>query len=333
MKNVLVLQTDNRDLDYLGLTKKLTKFTCKYMTENQTVFKGFNYNYLFVDMNLYKREKMNPCTTKIHVLNDALNTTISNTITTTTTEITKKTTTTQTFMTTYKHEETIEGSTDFEVPNVTTATETTKVEPLKTKITITNAKYDAIVFLDSDAWIQDFYNLHKLVLKLLKESPSLRSGEDQPAIEGKNEFIGKQIQGCYSRDPYIKRNTYINSGSFIIKVNDYTKNMYKTIMSELEKDSSHWDKHPYDQYYISKYVYENRNDFIIFKPPILNTPLGSVLRHNWWKTHQMYVDLYDLLGYFHTNNIQKGSPEIDFDEEIDNEVFPNTDENGYEYFH
>lgn len=326
MKNVLILQTDNRNLDYLGLTIKLSKFICKHMTENQHLIsqaiendssstprtnESINYNYLFVDMNKYTKENMNPCTTKIYVLNDILNTSIANTTVCTTTEVTKTVITTQTHLTTFLKNQTNEGNSNNEVPNVSTIIEKKNENPT-TVVTITNNNYDLIVFLDSDAWIQDFYNLHRLVLKLLFQ---------------------ENIQGCYSRDPYIRKNTYINSGSFIIKVNDYTKNMYKTIIQKLEEENSHWDNHPYDQYYISKYIYDNKKDFWVFKPPILNTPLGSILRHNWWKTHKMYADLYNLLDYFHTNKIPTSSPEINLEDVIDNEVYPNPNEEGYIYFH
>lgn len=311
MKNILILQTDNRDLDYLGLTKKLASFICKHMTENETIFKDINYNYLFVDMNKYKKENMNPCTTKIYVLNDMLNTSIANTTICTTTEITKTITKTQTHSTTFIKNPTIVNINYNEVPFVTTIVEKTTEKPTS-EITVTNTQYDLIVFLDSDAWIQDFHNLHRLVLKLLTQ---------------------ENIHGCYSRDPYIRKNTFINSGSFIIKVNEYTKKMYQTIIEKLEGENSHWDTHPYDQFYISNYIYENKKDFWVFKPPIVNTPLGSVIRHNWWKTHKMFVDLYTLLDYFHMNNIPTSSPEIEFEKEFDEEPYPNPNEEGYVYLH
>ena len=68
-----------------------------------------------------------------------------------------------------------------------------------------NSDYDIIVFLDSDAWIQNGNWLKQTVDNL---------------IENQN------IHGCFSRDPYVKKNTFINSGSFIIKNNEYTKRTY-----------------------------------------------------------------------------------------------------------
>jgi len=312
MANILVLQVDNRDLDYLGLTKKLSKFMCKTMTENEDEFKGFTYNYLYMDMNNYTKKKMNPCTTKIHVMNDILHTArLVSTTTITTTTITTTTTTSSKMTTTIKTPYNESNTTD-EIPAATVEYKTQMVGYPETKTVVTNNFYDAIVFLDSDAWIQSFQNLHRLVIKLLNS-------------ENKH--------GCYSRDPYIKQNTYINSGSFIIKVDDYVKNMYRVVLEQLEHDESHWDKHPYDQFYLSNFIYEHKDDFMVFKPPIVNTPLGAVIRHNWWKTHKMFFDLYELLDHFHKNQIPKNYQEIDFDKELDDLEFPNPNEEGYVYRH
>ena len=142
--------------------------------------------------------------------------------------------------------------------------------------------------------------------------------------------------GCFSRDPYAKKNTFINSGSFILKINDYTKKMYSEIIYSLENDetkSYYKSSWPYDQFYISNYVFNHKEDFYIFVPDILNTPLGKVLRHNWHKTQRMYDDLHYLI----TNNIfdinDQNAYNIDFDlkKYIDEETFPNIYENAYEY--
>lgn len=94
--------------------------------------------------------------------------------------------------------------------------------------------------------------------------------------------------------PIRKKNTFINSGSFIIKNNDFTKQMYNICIKELENNNSFHNNWPYDQYYISKYVFENKENFTIFIPDILNTPIGKVLRHNWLKNQKMYDDLFAL---------------------------------------
>ncbi len=174
---------------------------------------------------------------------------------------------------------------------------------------IQNYNYDILVFLDSDAWIQNPLLLNKMILNL---------------IENKNK------NGCFSRDPYVKKNTYINSGSFILKLNKYTKKMYSDIINDMEKkDYSHKKKWPYDQYYISNYIYKNNNDFYIFIPDIINTPKGKILRHNWIKSKQMFSDLNSLLkvkDYENTFN-----DDFDITKILDNKPFPNKNVKGYEY--
>ena len=147
-----------------------------------------------------------------------------------------------------------------------------------------NTKYEIIIFIDSDAWIHDAINLNKLV----------------------NYFINSDKHACYSRDPTRRfdpekmpnftldknhNNTYINSGAFLIKVNDYSKNMYNYLENELINDNRYINLWPYDQYYISNFVYKNKNNFLIFNSNILNTPRGKIIRHNWFKNDRMDKDL------------------------------------------
>jgi hypothetical protein len=136
-----------------------------------------------------------------------------------------------------------------------------------------NTECDFLVFLDSDAWIQNGYWLNDIINNLI--------GND-----------GKQ--GCFSRDRYLRGHTFINSGSFIIKNNDFTKKMYSDIITELENNNCFHNNWPFDQYYISNYIFENKDKFTIFIPDILNTPIGEILRHNWWKNGKMYQDLATL---------------------------------------
>lgn len=166
---------------------------------------------------------------------------------------------------------------------------------------------DAVIFLDSDAWIVDGSKTKLIVNNLLNN-------------EKKN--------GCFSRDPYVKKNTYINSGSFIIKNNTYIKKMYTNILQDLNENDHYHKRWPYDQYYVSKEIVEHREDFVIFVPDILNTPIGKVFRHNWLKNGRMWDQL-------------KREPNLniidnpDFVEEnyYDNECYPNKKASGYEYFH
>jgi hypothetical protein len=206
----------------------------------------------------------------------------------------------------------------------------TEVHPATKKIYIVNdflndfsnhkdSNDDILVFLDSDAWVQNGFWLDEIIKQL------------QNNVEK---------QGCFSRDTYMKIATFINSGSFILKINDYTRKMYSKIINSLENDetnSCYKNKWPWDQFYISDYVFNHKEDFYIFVPDILNTPVGKVLRHNWYKNKRMCDDLYYLIAnnvieiekmYF--SHINK--TDLDLKKYIDAEVFPNTDENAYEYY-
>ena len=172
-----------------------------------------------------------------------------------------------------------------------------------------NSKYDILVFLDSDAWIQNGYWLNDIINNLINDG---------------------EKEGCFSRDPYNKKNTFINSGSFIIKINDYTKQMYKNIINELYSNFNYHNYWPYDQYYISKYIFENKEKFNIFIPDILNTPLGKVLRHNWTKNKKMYDDLNNLILLKKEDLLLNTIP-FEFQKNYDNECFPNIKIVEYEY--
>lgn len=158
---------------------------------------------------------------------------------------------------------------------------------------------DIVVFLDSDAWINDINLLNELIYKI----------------------YNADTNGAFSRDPYFDYNTYINSGSFIIKVNQYIIEMYDGLVSTVLSDKMHWYSWPYDQYYISNFVFRNKDKFIILKPDVLNTPNGIVLRHNWDKNIQMYEDLNLILKKI--KNIESINDSFDWEFQIDNEPFPN----------
>ena len=87
---------------------------------------------------------------------------------------------------------------------------------------------------------------------------------------------------------------------------------------------------PYDQYYISKMIYDYRDNFIVFIPDILNTPYGSVLRHNWWKDHKLFYDLYQLLDV--NQPWKEPSEKLDHSSKLDVHPWPNTEVYGYEYW-
>jgi len=167
---------------------------------------------------------------------------------------------------------------------------------------------DIIVFLDSDAWIQNPDYLHQLLLRLKDSSGN----------------------GCFSRDPYVLKNDYINSGSFVLKVNDFTRMVYREIIDKLNNDPSHHMEWTYDQYYISRIIYKYREHFLVFIPEVMNTPYGEILRHNWWKSNKMFIDLYDILDV--NKPYQPPTEPYDFEIRKDVHCWPNRDEVGYEYW-
>jgi hypothetical protein len=172
-----------------------------------------------------------------------------------------------------------------------------------------NTNYDVVVFLDSDAWIQNGFWLNDIINNLINNDKK---------------------QGCFSRDPYKKINTFINSGSFIIKNNDFIKQMYKNIINDLHMNSHYHNRWPFDQYYISNYIFENKEQFVIFIPDILNTPLGQVLRHNWRKNTKMHNDLNTLIS-LKDEDIYVYKTFFNETEYYDINNFPNTNETCYEY--
>jgi hypothetical protein len=162
-----------------------------------------------------------------------------------------------------------------------------------------------MIFLDSDAWIENPSYLYQLVNELNKN---------------------KSKQGCFSRDPYRLYYTYINSGSFILKINDYTRDMYTSIINNFfhrGKSLFPLTRDSFDQYYISESVYENKEDFFILKPDIINTPKGRVLRHDWRKEKELVeadiVRRYELLI---DQSIDKDS-KFNFSGSLDLHEYPN----------
>jgi hypothetical protein len=166
---------------------------------------------------------------------------------------------------------------------------------------------DFVVFLDSDAWIQNPDYLDELIGHLAADPTK---------------------QGAFSRDPFLSRNTYINSGSFVLKVNDYNRELYAKIEHWMDEEPAYHHKWPYDQYYISEMVYQNRADLFVFHPDVLNTPNGSILRHNWWKNQKMYADLYYLLD-IHT--VYTRPPPFSLEAAIDDREYPNPNLYDYEW--
>jgi len=274
--NILVLQSENRDVDYLGLTKRINPYMCNYLSNLSNSI--FLYDYKFVNMSLFSDydTSYNTCS-KIPLQ---------------------------------------EGETDKmllkneDFKNIKIHSATTKIFLIDYFLKETGKKYDFIIYLDSDAWIQSPHYLNTLVEYLKKD-------------ETKN--------GAYSRDPYMQQNTYINSGAFIIKTNNYIFKMYETLIDTIKTNKSHLNDWPYDQYYISNFVFKNKNDFLIFLPNVLNTPCGIIFRHNWYKTYKLYRDLYDLLEISYVSGFHPPKENIIIENYIDNNPFPNTEIYAYEW--
>ena len=106
--------------------------------------------------------------------------------------------------------------------------------------------------------------------------------------------------------------------------------MYKQIINDLNQNADYHNIWPYDQYYISDYVFKNKDNFMIFVPDIMNTPIGKVLRHNWCKNEKMYNDLIELFSIKNEDLCtDKSFIETEY---YDKQNFPNIIQYGYEYF-
>ena len=104
--------------------------------------------------------------------------------------------------------------------------------------------------------------------------------------------------------------------------------MFQTIISQFTNDRSNGIIHDWhDQYYISKFVYDHIENFLVFVPTTLNTPCGEILRHNWRKSAKMYADLQEILD----GEEQQNHAHYNIPANIDREPFPNEKEEGEEY--
>jgi hypothetical protein len=98
--------------------------------------------------------------------------------------------------------------------------------------------------------------------------------------------------------------------------------MYSDIIIQLNTNTEYHNKWPYDQFYISNFIFENKDKFNIFVPDILNTPDGKVLRHNWFKNPKMYSDIKLLLRNKYSLLIKE--PGFDIIKYYDSHPFLNT---------
>lgn len=170
---------------------------------------------------------------------------------------------------------------------------------------------EIMVFLDTDAWIQDPFQLSKL-LEYLEEKP--------------------EKHGCFSRDPYMKKNTYVNSGSFILKIDETSLKMYESLMAHVSETPEEWNVWPWDQIGFSKYVFENRENYLIFVTDVINSGYGKILRHCWNKyARKMRNDLYFILYSDLGGCGFEKNPVLNLDAFLDVMPYPNLEEVGYDY--
>lgn len=274
---VLVLQSENRNVDYLGLTKRINPYMCHYLSNQEN--SKYVYDYKFINMSLFSEPE--PSCDEIPLQEGEM----------------------------YKM--LLDSKINDSFKNQIIHPATSKIFLIHYLLnSLEHKKYDFIVYLDSDAWIQTPDYLNTLI-DYLKNN------------EAKN--------GTYSRDPFMQRNTFINSGAFIIKNNNYISNMYSAMIERMKMDDSHLKKWQFDQYYISNFVFENKNDFLIFVPNVLNTPCGIIFRHNWYKTHKLYRDLYELLEISYVSGFRPPEKNFDIEKYIDNNPYPNTETYAYEW--
>jgi hypothetical protein len=163
-------------------------------------------------------------------------------------------------------------------------------------------------FVDKIKVLYNFMILHKNDIKIIIFLDSLDAYiyNSEKLLELLQTFEDSDANGVFSRDPnkeevmvygekykksIEKEQTFVNSGSFIIKNNEYVRNMYTELLKEVKLNNKYVYVWPYDQYYISKYVARHKENFCILKFDEINSPDGKIIRHNWWKNNDLQLDL------------------------------------------
>ena len=163
-------------------------------------------------------------------------------------------------------------------------------------------------FVDKIKVLYNFMILHKNDIKIIIFLDSLDAYiyNSEKLLELLQTFEDSDANGVFSRDPnkeevmvygekykksIEKEQTFVNSGSFIIKNNEYVRNMYTELLKEVKLNNKYVSVWPYDQYYISKYVARHKENFCILKFDEINSPDGKIIRHNWWKNNDLQLDL------------------------------------------
>jgi hypothetical protein len=151
-------------------------------------------------------------------------------------------------------------------------------------------EYDVIVNLDTiDAFINDAYKLKQLISILIKSDKYGMFSRDP-----NNHEVPKNLYNEYNHNEN-KAQTFINAGSFIIKNDEETRRFISDVIQYSKINTKFIKKWPYDQYYLSKYVFNNKDKFYILKCDVLNSPYGSILRHNWKKNAKLKNDMTTIL--------------------------------------
>ena len=151
-------------------------------------------------------------------------------------------------------------------------------------------EYDVIVNLDViDAFIYDAHKLKQLIDNLMKSERYGMFSRDP-----NNHEVPKELYRDFNHHE-TKEQTYINTGSYIIKNTEETRNFMDEVINLTRENSTYYNRWPYDQYYLSKSIYNNRFKFYVFKCTILNTPYGEILRHNWCKNQKLINDMMGVM--------------------------------------
>ena len=156
----------------------------------------------------------------------------------------------------------------------------------------TKEEYDIIINLDTtDAFIYDAYKLKQLI-GILNKSDKYGMFSRDP----NNHEVPERLYSAYWHTS-TKKQTFINAGSFIIKNNEETRNFLREVIEHSKINTKFTKKWPYDQYYLSKYIYNNKEKFYIFKCNVLNSPYGSIVRHNWKKNDELKNDMMRIIEH------------------------------------
>lgn len=161
---------------------------------------------------------------------------------------------------------------------------------------------DILIYMDTDAWISDKNQLNNLLTY----------------------FINSGRWGIFSRDPYLKNNTYINSGVIILRSNSGAMQFWNNLIEKIESRPKLL-KWPFEQGIVSDEVLKKKQHFIILKPEVLNTPSGQIIRHNWFKDDTLFKTmLYDILKNTSEKSEDIANKSFNIEPLMDKESFPNT---------